>query len=211
MRQKKLGIVVVLILLLMFSSVALAAYNVTVWNDDTNSSNIYYMNGGVKAARPTSMTGFALADFDSYATVGLNAWNNANCPAVWNTSYNVICYGGTLAGLQAIYGSTYQVDWRGLTVKGTTTKKGTATVNGVTRSIYQTASAKVFLLYRPSAVGNLPALTANHYKSTMVHEIGHCLAWAGHSNNNKDAMYHTGGTITTLTTRDKAHVQQMYQ
>lgn len=53
--------------------------------------------------------------------------------------------------------------------------------------------------------------TADEYKNTCTHELGHALGWFGHSNNNSDIMYAYGNSVTSLTTRDKNHISQVYR
>ena len=52
--------------------------------------------------------------------------------------------------------------------------------------------------------------TENAYKNTAIHEMGHLFGWNGHSSNSSDIMYGYATEITTLTTRDKTHLKQIY-
>lgn len=52
--------------------------------------------------------------------------------------------------------------------------------------------------------------TADEYRNTCTHELGHALGWAGHSSNSSDIMYSYGSSETSLTTRDSKHLSQVY-
>lgn len=52
--------------------------------------------------------------------------------------------------------------------------------------------------------------TTDQYKKTCTHELGHALGWAGHSSNTSDIMYSAGSSVTSLTSRDKNHLSQVY-
>lgn len=50
----------------------------------------------------------------------------------------------------------------------------------------------------------------NEYQNTVLHEMGHASGWDGHSSNSKDVMYRNNTSVTTLTSRDKNHLSQVY-
>lgn len=52
--------------------------------------------------------------------------------------------------------------------------------------------------------------TANQYKNTCSHELGHALGWYGHSSSSYDVMYTYGTSITSLSNNDKNHLSQVY-
>lgn len=47
-------------------------------------------------------------------------------------------------------------------------------------------------------------------KKTCTHELGHALGWFGHSSDSSDIMYSLSSSITALSSRDKAHLSQVY-
>ena len=52
--------------------------------------------------------------------------------------------------------------------------------------------------------------TANQYRNTCSHELGHALGWYGHSSSSYDVMYPNGTSITSLSNSDKNHLSQVY-
>jgi len=52
--------------------------------------------------------------------------------------------------------------------------------------------------------------TEDQYKQTCAHELGHALGWYGHSPRMDMLMGPPGSSPTTVTTRDKRHLYQVY-
>ena len=53
--------------------------------------------------------------------------------------------------------------------------------------------------------------TANEYRKTVTHEMGHALGYWGHSSGTTDVMYFAGHASYTLKSNDYAHLQQVYE
>ncbi|MCL1807845.1 MAG: matrixin family metalloprotease [Oscillospiraceae bacterium] len=52
--------------------------------------------------------------------------------------------------------------------------------------------------------------TANEYKNTSTHELGHALGWSGHSSGASTIMYAYGSSVISLTNTDTRHLKQVY-
>ena len=52
---------------------------------------------------------------------------------------------------------------------------------------------------------------SNKYKGIAMHEMGHVLGWLAHSTTSTDVMYDIPNSVTSLTTRDKDHITQIYK
>ncbi len=50
----------------------------------------------------------------------------------------------------------------------------------------------------------------NHYKNVAMHEMGHALGWKGHASHVNDIMYHLSSSYISLSSRDIAHLVQVY-
>lgn len=50
----------------------------------------------------------------------------------------------------------------------------------------------------------------SEYNHVTTHELGHALGWVGHSSESSDLMYAVNNSTTVLTSRDTAHLCQVY-
>lgn len=52
--------------------------------------------------------------------------------------------------------------------------------------------------------------TIDEYKNTCTHELGHSLGWDGHASGSSNIMHAYASSVTTLTSVDKNHLNQIY-
>lgn len=147
---------------------------------------------------------FTSADFASYVDHALMQWDSAGI-----STYGVDneldaplrIYGGSLATLQGL-DPAFPSASAGRTVTAAI-QEGTWTYQGTTKTGYEIVEADVY-------IRSVSGKTTSGYKNTTTHELGHSLGWLGESTNTSDVMYYTESSVTTLTTRDKSHLTQVY-
>lgn len=140
---------------------------------------------------------------------GIDEWKSSsalNCSmtdsqATTSSSTKVIFYGGTKAELDALGIFSLTSSNTGLT-NTTSSSEGTWTYGSTTKD------GKLISKVRGCIVDK--SRTTDQYKNTSTHELGHGLGWAGHSSNSSDVLYASATSITSLTTRDKRHLKQVY-
>ncbi len=197
MRKKFIGLFSILVISILFSSTALAVNvigDLSYWYSDSNriakweSTPSFSITG-------TSSTPYM---FNTYVKDGFSKWNSAGVPNTYNTSSGKIpVYGGTYTEIKAMYPSFP-------TTATAVTSYTIISLNGVYRTPsgnkdgYKMSSAKIYFA------------TDRANTKTYAHEAGHSLGWLGHSSNSSDIMYGTQTTKTSLTTRDKKHLNQIY-
>ncbi|MHA7964885.1 matrixin family metalloprotease [Paenibacillus sp. CAU 1782] len=144
--------------------------------------------------------------FLSHVNFARNAWRGAGISinsTSSDTTANFKIYGGNLADI-----SNYQAgltpshhgycNFNDSTLEGIWTY-GTKQKYGLLQN-----STNVYIIYK----GNLGD---QHYNNITLHEMAHGLGWRAHSTNSSDVMYgFTNLSPTTLTTRDKEHIKQIY-
>lgn len=134
-------------------------------------------------------------------------WNNALgiyvSPGATSYYYDspIVYYGGTQDEI-LLY-----TNWMIGTSKNGYTETAVSYVDTLTYM-----STSIIKYYVTGATGFIvdKGRTANQYKKTCTHELGHALGWNGHSGYNSDIMHGSGSSITTLTYRDKNHLSQVY-
>lgn len=134
---------------------------------------------------------------------GISQWNSALSKSMSRgTSTSTLSfYGGTKAELDALGTFSLSTTNTGLTLI-TSSSEGTwkyGTTSKTGRKISKAVGCVVD-----------KGRTSDQYKKTATHEFAHALGWAGHSSESTDIMYATSSSITTLTTRDKRHLTQVY-
>lgn len=137
-------------------------------------------------------------EISSYLNSAVNKWKNAGISSSITTtpsSAQIKFYSGTKAELNAI-GFTYTSKNVGDTVWSSST---TASNEG-----------SIYTVKRLSSVMASACKASNYPAHVVLHEYGHALGWYGHSSNSKDVMYTYEEDITTLTSRDKNQLIQVY-
>ena len=131
-------------------------------------------------------------------------WNDGGISTISGTfpSTNVVCYGGTISEIYSETGLVVPSSDNGVTFFSHSTSYTNLNYYGSVKKLYIMSSAKVCVVDK--------GRTANQYKKTCTHEIGHALGWIGHSSVSTDIMYYTGSSITALTNRDINHLAQVY-
>jgi predicted Zn-dependent protease len=145
--------------------------------------------------------------FASYVSHAMSQWRTAGISSDGvdeKSDANINIYGGTYNTLKAMEPSLSSSN------TGLTVYDGTLTYEGDWQ--YGTSLKKSYKIGSPVNVYivQIDGKTSNGYKKTTTHEFGHALGWRGHSSNSNDVMYGTASEVTTLTSRDKNHLVQIY-
>lgn len=214
--MKKLITFIVLISV-MFSgvSVASAAWlgTLSTWSaDTTHTDRIYRWGPGTLPTIWSKMEddSISVSDFGSYVSHARDQWKSAgiNTAGVNEKSQaRITIQGGTYNTLREIQSTLLSND-AGLTSFTTATlyKEGAWKVGGTSKDGYRLSGGqvRVFIVKKTFNFDD-------SYKKTTTHELGHALGWIGHSSNSNDIMYSASSSVTTLTSRDKNHLNQVYK
>ena len=119
------------------------------------------------------------------------------------SSAPIKAYGGTKAEINAL-GVVTISDSESINGKMiyTSTTEGYWTYGSTTITGKKISKATIVILDNDRTVAQ--------YKKTCTHEMGHALGWFGHSSYSTDIMYSKGSSVTSLTTRDKRQLVQVY-
>lgn len=144
--------------------------------------------------------------FSEAVTHAKNQWGNTLDFTFYTTinklSANIIMYGGTAEEIDAL-GIFEDVGSRNGSSKVTDKYfEGTWTFGTTQKNGYCNFSGEAYVVDNNR--------TLNQYKKTATHEMGHLCGWHGHSSNSNDIMYSRGSSVTSLTSRDIAHLIQVY-
>jgi len=142
-------------------------------------------------------------DFSTYSSHARSQWSSAGVStnSVDSTIGAEIDFlGGTYNDLTTYFDSLSSSD-TGIT-RTTYSYEGEWTYSGTDKDGYVLSYAICGIVDK--------GRTADQYKNTCMHELGHALGWSGHSSNSSDVMYAYATTITSLTSRDKNHLNQVY-
>jgi predicted Zn-dependent protease len=204
-KKRLLSIVLSLFFMFSFVTTAFAAASVSVWYSDKDYVSYTPYDGSYYI--------YILSSNSSFSTSFRNAVSRAN--AQWNavlpigvseTSFNYALnyvYGGTRNQLIDSFPDLSSSN-SGLTYPYRTGESVTVQYNGSSKTVYTLqAGCKM-------CVVEISGRTDDGYKKTAIHEMGHLFGWNGHSSNSSDIMYGSASEITSLTTRDKTHLKQIY-
>lgn len=177
--------------------------NLSVWYSDEDKAGYWETAPTVYRIPLSSSFSTSLV---SYVAAANTQWKGIRSftYATSESAATIVCYGGTRqemsdAGITEDFG----------TVTGRT-KHSEWDSYQYSRS-YGDSSKKIYAMnYAIIYVLDIDGRTANQTKKTTIHEFGHALGWFGHSSNNSDVMWQGTSTVTTVTTRDKAHLSQIY-
>ena len=207
MKSKKY-IIVLLILLLVSSTVnatnlgVLSYWSANYTGQITDTIGRWGWTPSVWAS-PKDST-FTSANFASYVNHAMNQWSNAGISSYGvDNEYDgdIRIYGGSLTTLRGLFPSFPSAN-AGATLVAFS-QEGTWTYLGTPKTGIKVTAADVY-------IRSVSGQTTNGYRSTTTHEFGHSLGWIGESTNSSDVMYYSTNTVTTLTSRDKNHLNQIY-
>lgn len=194
-----------LTILLAIPTVAFAASSVSVWYS-TSSDVQYTPYDGSYYIRSDSTNSTFNQQFRAAVTHAAAQWNSVLPIGVKETSFNYALnyiYGGTRDQL-VLHFPSLGTKYAGLTITPPEKVVGTVTYNGATKTV------KATKIGSKMCVVEFSGKTANGYKNTATHEMGHLFGWKGHSPVSTDIMFEKESEKTTLTSRDKAHLKQIY-
>lgn len=197
MRKRVIALFSILVVSFLFCSTALAVTvigDLNYWYSDSNKIAKWESNPSFSITG-TSNTPYM---FNTYVKDGYSKWNSGGVPNTYKTSGGTIpVYGGTYTEIKAMYPAFSS------TATGTTVSS-IISLNAV----YRTPSGNKNGYKMSSSIIYFATDRAN--TKTYAHEAGHSLGWSGHSSNSSDIMYGTQTSVTSLTTRDKNHLNQIY-
>lgn len=198
-----------IILLLVLTSVASAQNLGTIshWYSDDDrigrwkTSRVIYRN-----VLDDSMT---FVQIEAYVDNARNQWANANITSsITNSksSSSIEVYGGTYRTLKNVLPTLRETDSGRASL--THNQEGTWRRHLDENHYkdhpgYVVTKVLAVVVYRSGK-------SSSGYRSTTMHELGHCFGWYGHSSNRSDVMYGTENSVTTITDRDKNHIKQVY-
>lgn len=210
MKKKAFAIFLTLACLLSIASYAADGF-LSYWNEGINgvpssSGQIWRYKVQPIVSPRIEGSAFTLDQMDTYARHAYTQWGNAGMTASYsfNTQTGTMtAHGGTWDNMQKIdpaitaahegrtstaanYPKQYEKDWL---------------YNGSRYSGYTVVKTNICLVYQSYA-------SANGYKNTITHEMGHAFGWWGHSYLSTDVMA-TRVTHSNLTQRDIQHVKQI--
>ena len=198
--QVRYIISLLLAMMLVFSISYCAVYAITNTNIYITWYSDAYEVGYWSEAPKTMFTNLSTSfNISTYVNNAVTTWNRAGISsAITPSNANIRLYGGTRTQLNAV-GFWYADDNVGLTTFDDISNVGT--VNNY------------FTLYefkKTSASMCDELTTENSKKQTALHEYGHALGWVGHSSTASDVMYYKVNEATSLSTRDKEQLKQVY-
>ena len=207
--MKRNFLVLVTLFCLMFSSFGAASAatlgTLSHWNSDATRIDRWGTVPTIWAGM--SDNSITPADFSSYVTHAQNQWKAAGINSIGANELSgssIRIYGGTYDTLKVME-PTLKTSNSGLAMySGGTTLEGEWKYGTTLKSGYKIKSpVNVYIVQKSGK-------TPNGYKKTTTHELGHTLGWRGHSTDSKDIMYGTASEVTSLTSRDKNHLIQIY-
>lgn len=198
------------LLVFMFSLTSLvsvfAATKLSYWEADKDYVAYTPYDGSFYVYNLSSNSSFG-SSFRTAINNAVTQWNKALPISVSETSVNYALssiYGGSLNQLLP-YFPDLTSNAAGITYAG-------VVESSVIEVTYNNTDKEVYKLYAAGemAVVEETGTTATEYKNTTLHEMGHLWGWKGHSSNSSDIMYEERTNGTTLSTRDKRHLKQIY-
>ena len=161
--------------------------SVKVYKDKLNSNASFYFSAGMT---------HACGQWDDVTGMTLTSSSSSSY-----TSAPIKFHGGTMDEVNAYGEFTVTSSHNGVTQR-TSSVEGTWTYGSSSKTGRLVVGAVGCIIDKDR--------TTDQYKKTCTHELGHALGWAGHSSNTSDIMYSAGSSVTSLTSRDKNHLSQVY-
>lgn len=158
---------------------------------------------------------FTATELSTNVSHARNQWQSAGISTSTTTNRNnanIRVYVGSLENIRKLYpgySSTATGVARYLSVvnEGSWRIKGECTGCDTYMTGYRHQDVEIYIKNRTDSGSE----KENRLKKTFTHELGHGLGWRGHSSNSADIMYHTNSQVTTVTSRDKNHLSQVYR
>lgn len=202
MKKIRIGICILLIIVLSNLNV-FAATSVSYWYSDANRVS-YVADASYHIYNLSSDSTFN-SKVNSAVSYAAEKWSSVLPVSIFSASVNYAIndiYSGTKTQLIELFPMLTD-NMNGVT-RNDSTYKADVKYNGVTKKVYKISSGSKMAIVKRSDG------TLAKYKNTATHEMGHLLGWVGHSSKSTDIMYAQENGITTLTTRDKNHIKQIY-
>lgn len=147
------------------------------------------------------------SDFSNYINHAQNQWSNAGIKTQGIDEISqaqIVIRAGSYSTLKSIESALAPTDGGLTTYSSNNILEGTWKYNSAEKTGYKLrGQAKVYIVVKSGR-------TASQYENITTHELGHALGWLGHSSKTSDVMYGNVSSNTTLTTRDKRHLNQIY-
>ena len=204
-KKRLLSIVLSIFFIFSFSTTALAASSVSVWYSDKDYVSYTPYDGSYYIYNLSSNSSFGTS-FQTAVNSARSQWNSVLPIIVSETSFNnalSYVYGGTRSQLIDSFPDLASTN-TGLTYPYRTGESVNVSYNGSSKTVYTLQTGCKM------CVVEISGRTQNAYTKTAIHEMGHLFGWNGHSSNSADVMYGESSEITSLTTRDKTHLKQIY-
>lgn len=207
MKKKVLGISLILLVIGVGNAFAAGLGNIQYWYSDKSEIGRWGTTPKVwYGTLDSSMTQLTL---DGHVTHARSQWNSAGVTNSYTSDFNsshIRFRSGTYTSIKKIEPGIENGD-TGLTKRSPATEflEGYWYYLGNYPKSGKKISGPVYIYL---VTGNR---TSAAYRNTATHELGHGLGYFGHSSNKKNVMYGAATEITTLTSDDKVHLNQIYK
>lgn len=204
-KNNLLTVITAFLLTILLTVPALATETVSYWYSDKSSVGYTPYDGSYYIYNYSDNETFK-SYFQTAVDRACSQWNNVLPIGVSETSFNYAVsyvYGGTYDQLVDIFPDLSSTN-TGLTYPERSGDSVKIKYDGSNKTVYiLEAASKMCVVQRSGR-------TLDGYKKTAIHEMGHLFGWLGHSSSSSDVMYASASEVTTLTTRDKRHLKQIY-
>lgn len=204
-RRRILSVAFSVLFMLSLTTPALATTTINFWYSDETSVKYTPYDGSYYVYNLSTDSTFGTY-FRAAVSHAAAQWSAVLPIGVSETSFNYALnyvYGGTRSQLLDTF-PDLSTDFSGLTYTLPSGQSTTITYMGSPRTVSALQAGNRMCIVEISG------RTANGYKKTATHEMGHLFGWDGHSPLETDVMYGTASEITSLTSRDKTHLKQIY-
>ena len=205
-KRRLISFAVGILLIFLLTIPAFAVTSVSVWYSDEDNVRYNPYDGSYYIYNLSSSSSFSTS-LQAAITRANSQWSSVLPISISETSFNY--------AINYIYGGTYSQlkdSFPDLKTSNTGLTYTYPQENDETIVYYNSSRKKVYPLKTGGkmCVVEKNGRTTAGYKNTAIHEMGHLFGWKGHSSNSSDVMYSYATEITSLTTRDKTHLKQIY-